>query len=229
VHSEFKMSKLTATLAIAVAIASAGLATGASAAIVNNGSFESGLTGWTAVGGGTTPGIGITVITTGGTNSTGYGDNVANFDGTHAAFFVDDNAGVESLSQGVNLVGGTKYTVSYALYATASGANNPFTFSLTSALGGNILATNTSSQVTVGSWTDYMYTFTAPTTSSYVLDFDFTSGKTPAKDVVLDGVSIAAAVPEPATWAMMLLGFLGLGFLGYRKSSKAGSGSFRVA
>src|SRR5580704_6800805 len=30
-----------------------------------------------------------------------------------------------------------------------------------------------------------------------------------------------AAVPEPATWAMMLLGFAGLGFAGYRKSREA--------
>ena len=31
----------------------------------------------------------------------------------------------------------------------------------------------------------------------------------------------ATAVPEPSTWAMMLLGFTGLGFAGYRKSRKA--------
>jgi hypothetical protein len=30
-----------------------------------------------------------------------------------------------------------------------------------------------------------------------------------------------AAVPEPATWAMMLLGFAGLGFAGHRKSREA--------
>jgi hypothetical protein len=29
------------------------------------------------------------------------------------------------------------------------------------------------------------------------------------------------AVPEPSTWAMMLLGFAGLGFLGYRRTAKA--------
>jgi hypothetical protein len=29
---------------------------------------------------------------------------------------------------------------------------------------------------------------------------------------------VSAAIPEPSTWAMMLLGFAGLGFLGYRKA-----------
>ncbi|WP_051448337.1 PEP-CTERM sorting domain-containing protein [Bradyrhizobium sp. WSM1417] len=40
---------------------------------------------------------------------------------------------------------------------------------------------------------------------------------------------VAPAVPEPATWAMMMLGFLGLGFMGYRKRSKTGGASFRLA
>jgi|SRR5665213_1041643 len=31
---------------------------------------------------------------------------------------------------------------------------------------------------------------------------------------------IGSAVPEPSTWAMMLLGFAGLGFMGYRRKSK---------
>ena len=30
-----------------------------------------------------------------------------------------------------------------------------------------------------------------------------------------------AVVPEPSTWAMMLLGFAGLGFAGYRHARKA--------
>jgi PEP-CTERM motif-containing protein len=38
-----------------------------------------------------------------------------------------------------------------------------------------------------------------------------------------------SAVPEASTWAMMLLGFLGLGFLGYRKSSRSSNPAFRVA
>jgi hypothetical protein len=30
-----------------------------------------------------------------------------------------------------------------------------------------------------------------------------------------------AVIPEPSTWAMMLLGFAGLGFAGYRHARKA--------
>jgi hypothetical protein len=37
------------------------------------------------------------------------------------------------------------------------------------------------------------------------------------------------AVPELSTWGMMILGFLGLGFLGYRKSSNASRSAFRMA
>ena len=31
----------------------------------------------------------------------------------------------------------------------------------------------------------------------------------------------ACAVPEPSTWAMLLLGFAGLGFVGYRQTRRA--------
>jgi hypothetical protein len=37
---------------------------------------------------------------------------------------------------------------------------------------------------------------------------------------------ITNAVPEPSTWAMMILGFAGVGFLGYRRKSRA---TFRLA
>ena len=30
--------------------------------------------------------------------------------------------------------------------------------------------------------------------------------------------AIASAVPEPTTWAMMILGFLGVGLMAYRRS-----------
>lgn len=33
-------------------------------------------------------------------------------------------------------------------------------------------------------------------------------------------VSVAGAVPEPSTWAMIILGFAGLGFMGHRRRNK---------
>jgi len=191
------------------------------APIVSNGSFENGLNGWSTAGSGTTPGIGITVITTGGTNSTGYGDNVPNKAGTHAAFFVDDNAS-EILWQFVSLAGGTTYTFKYSLFATASGAANSFGFSLYDSVDNKNLVNNSSrTDVPVGVWTDYSYTFTAGSgDSNYFLNFFFQSGAYPAKDVLLDAVSITA-VPEPSTWAMMILGFAGIGFMAYRRRNQA--------
>jgi hypothetical protein len=44
----------------------------------------------------------------------------------------------------------------------------------------------------------------------------------------VDNVSITlGAVPEPSTWAMLLLGFAGVGFLAYRRRNLAGAGSGR--
>jgi hypothetical protein len=39
----------------------------------------------------------------------------------------------------------------------------------------------------------------------------------------------AAAVPEPSTWAMMVAGFAGLGFLSYRRTRRNGGMNFRFA
>jgi hypothetical protein len=34
------------------------------------------------------------------------------------------------------------------------------------------------------------------------------------------GLSVSSAIPEPATWAMMLIGFTGLGYAAFRRSAK---------
>jgi PEP-CTERM motif len=36
----------------------------------------------------------------------------------------------------------------------------------------------------------------------------------------INGVFFGPAVPEPSTWAMLLLGFAGIGFMAYRRKSK---------
>ena len=35
-----------------------------------------------------------------------------------------------------------------------------------------------------------------------------------------DFLDVTGAVPEPSTWAMLLLGFAGIGFMAYRRKSK---------
>ena len=45
-------------------------------------------------------------------------------------------------------------------------------------------------------------------------------------DTAPDPAGDEAAVPEPSTWAMMILGFLGVGFMVNRRKSPAG---FRLA
>ena len=52
----------------------------------------------------------------------------------------------------------------------------------------------------------------------YYLQFTGTGGGTAGYGGDLTTAAVAA-VPEPATWAMMLLGFCGLGFMAYRKKS----------
>jgi hypothetical protein len=40
------------------------------------------------------------------------------------------------------------------------------------------------------------------------------------------GTAVMTAVPEPATWVMMILGFLGMGFVAYRRKNSKGSFDF---
>ena len=48
-------------------------------------------------------------------------------------------------------------------------------------------------------------TLTVPTDGSWVVS-DFTTAQ-----------ALTSAVPEPSTWAMMILGFAGIGFMAYRR------------
>jgi len=224
------MSGLIKNIALATVLAAGGT-TAASAAIVTNGGFEDGLAGWNVVNlSGTTPGVGVqTVTTNGAVDSTGYGDIVPSYDGgSSAVFFVDDNA-IQSIWQKVSLVSGTEYTLSFALFGTQSGATNDFGFAFTESVVSDFLTffpirsidLLTDDDVSVGGWQTYNYTFTANRTDDYFLNFAFVSGPTPAKDVLLDGVSITSApVPEPATWAMMIAGLGMVGFAMRRRATK---------
>jgi hypothetical protein len=57
-------------------------------------------------------------------------------------------------------------------------------------------------------------------TDASKLTWDFTETNQGAVQITKEGTYYVAAVPEPSTWAMMLLGFAGLGFMAYRRKSK---------
>jgi hypothetical protein len=65
--------------------------------------------------------------------------------------------------------------------------------------------------------TSYSFTFT--TAIGGALQFTET-GPSNQQGNILDDV-VLTAVPEPSTWAMMILGFLGVGFVAYRRKSAA--------
>jgi Protein of unknown function (DUF642)/PEP-CTERM motif len=72
-------------------------------------------------------------------------------------------------------------------------------------------------------WTQFFGSFTA---NSAVSEIEFTNTVGANNGgVLLDSVSVAA-VPEPSTWAMMILGFMGVGFMAYRRK---GMSTFRLA
>lgn len=59
------------------------------------------------------------------------------------------------------------------------------------------------------------------TSGFYFLEF---LGSIPAGDA-FSGVTTVTAVPEPATWAMLVLGFMGVGFMAYRRKTQS---TFRI-
>ena len=53
------------------------------------------------------------------------------------------------------------------------------------------------------------------------LNDDIFNDNTGALRVQVDGSTAVSAVPEPSTWAMMILGFAGVGFMSYRRRKVA--------
>jgi hypothetical protein len=65
------------------------------------------------------------------------------------------------------------------------------------------------------------------TSSDPIFGFQFVSTDGREVNTGFTNISVGGAVPEPSTWAMMLLGFAGVGFMAYRR--KQNGTSFRIA
>jgi PEP-CTERM motif len=146
------------------------------------------------------------------------GGNFMGLDGDPAA-----NGSLEQTIGGLTV--GDKYELSFYWAGTELSNRTGYnSIQVTGSLGGDAFATtpylNTATGTNPGSFSGWMlenYTFTANASSELL---SFLAVGTPAGNVppfaLLDGVSLSA-VPEPSTWAMMLVGFGGLGYAAYRR------------
>jgi hypothetical protein len=114
------------------------------------------------------------------------------------------------------LIPGHAYSVSFDYgYAQQSGFSGDTNQNLTACLGASCETTPTRTNPSHG----FTGWFTADT--SDVLSF-LASGSLPVPPfALLDGVSVTGGVPEPSTWAMIGLGFAGLGFAAYRRKKNS--------
>src|SRR5450432_1335848 len=171
---------------------------------------------WTFVGG-----IGCVVFPgTSTTNACGGAvsnlwDGATSPDGGNFIVIDGDPSFAGTLSQSINVVAGQSYSVSFYQAAGQFHAFNGATTEKwrvtlgTSASQDSTLMNNVAHGFT--GWNLETLTFTANTTGAEVLKFfavGTPSGAPPA--VFLDGVTVAASTPEPATFGLIGLGLLGV-------------------
>jgi choice-of-anchor C domain-containing protein len=208
-----------------------GLCSAADAAVFQNGSFETSSLG--DIGGFTTLSTGSTAIT-GWTVTSGNIDYIGtywqSFDGNRS---LDLNGLVPgSIAQTFDVVSGQTYQVTFYLAGNPAGGPTPKT--LQTSAGATVVLSSfdtTGHDLQNMGWTPVSFDFTANGTTETLTFLSTTTGDSgnltypTAFGPALDDVSVTA-VPEPSTWAMMILGFLSVGFAAYRRKAKP---SFRIA
>lgn len=185
---------------LAAAAAAIVAASPAAAQQVTNGSFETGdFSGWSVANGNATY-----------VEPAGF-DSYPAQQGAYFAALGNVNA-VATISQTLATAAGQAYTLSY--YLASNGSSSYFNASWN----GHII---TGSELNTPAAQPYtLYQFTVTGTGSDTLAFNEQDNPS---YLALDNVSlaVAGAVPEPATWAMMLLGFGAIGFAMRRRQSQA--------
>lgn len=154
--------------------------------------------------------------------------------GVHGAYFVADNAVNETISQ-LTILHPGNYEVGFDAYLPANGFANTFDATFTGQIIGITVASFTASQVGATNWYHFSGVAGVSVAGKYLTSFVYNSFGNPAKDFVIDRVyAIAttapstvvipatptAAIPEPATWGLMIAGFVMVGASMRRRSGK---------
>ena len=208
------------------------LALGAPVNLLQNGSFESGLAGWTQSGSPivATPSTSPVVVITYGAAApypTGAsGEAVAppaivtaspDAAGSGGAYFVDDSATNQGLTQLVFLAAGT-YRIGFDVYAPLNGYENASEATFSAEVAGVLLANYAVSTQPAATWTNYSALASIVNPGFYLTAFIFnTPGSGEAKDVVVDRAFIiptdesgGRVIPEPDSLSLIALAFVGL-------------------
>ena len=196
--------------------------------LVTNGSFESGLAGWTIGGsdGQNFPPVAIFYNSSSAYPIGAFGESVPPDNsvslspdavGQRAAYFVTDLAKAQSLSQTLFLTPG-RYEFGFSAFAPQNGFNNAGDARFQATILGTTVANYFVSTGPVRTWQAFTGQTSIQTAGLYTVNFQFDTNLVPSKDIVIDRVYVAA-VPEPASWAMLIAGF-GLVGLIRRRSSR---------
>jgi len=199
---KFIMSTMAATAAVAMVPSTA------SAATIINAGFETGdLTGWSV----NAPAAGLVSVVSSAT-ALGAGPTYLPQEGNFFAKLLTGTGQDLStvLSQTFDMLAGETFSFRTA-FDTSEAPGSSFNdkgsvgvFNITDAINTTLYSKSVSSVVPSGSepWT--YITFTAPTDATY---FFSASVKNVGDNIIPSALYLDLAVPEPSTWAMMLLGF----------------------
>jgi hypothetical protein len=116
--------------------------------------------------------------------------------------------GLGSISQVLTLIPNSIYNLSF-VYSHNLFAGTPSATAAFSLDGLSGVLTHSTGSTSDLDWQTFSQNFTATGPSATLTFTNLTGGAN--EGIFLDAVSVGAAVPEPATWALMLLGF---GFIG---------------
>ena len=219
------MIRLLKMIAAAVTVlGTMGIAAANAAVLVADGSFNDPASpgNFTTYGAGSTFGNGgVWLVTNGTVSINGSVDEIGNYwphtpNGGNSVDLDGNSPG--GISQKITFNTPGSYVLQFYLAGNPDGL--PEVKSLSASIGDGSPAQTFTYDTTLasfGPWQLESMLFTISAPGSYALAFQSNDQDTPYGPVI--GQVSISAVPEPATWAMMILGFLGMGFIGFRRRS----------